>query len=77
MPLLSPSNCMLSPSGIVPSPQQEGRDFRAREWSKHDYVLQAFQNLVGSGDPIPSHDAMEIYLVFWFVFASVISGIID
>lgn len=56
-------------------PSGEGKQRPAnRDWSMTQYALQVFEHLLGLGEPIPSHDAMKAILLFWMIFATIITG---
>jgi hypothetical protein len=56
-------------------PPNESQNVPAPEWSMTQYFVQVVGHMTGSGEPIPCHDGMKTFLVFWLLYATVISGI--
>ncbi len=54
-------------------PPNEGRNEPAPEWSAQQYAVQVVAQLTGAGEPIPSHDALKVYLLTWLAFATLIA----
>jgi hypothetical protein len=49
-------------------------DQPAPAWSMTQYSLMVVEHLTGAGEPMPSHDAFRVFLVFWLMYSLIIGG---